>query len=53
MPSKKHLSERCRKDSNYRTVRLGISKILKKIVVKYVPPYTKGSFKIVYFSFYL
>ena len=28
MPSEKHLSERCRKDSNYRTVRLGFSKLL-------------------------
>ena len=29
---------------NYRTVRLGISKILKENVVKYVTTYTKASF---------
>ena len=28
---------------NYRTVRLGFSKILGKFVVKYVPTYTKGA----------
>ena len=28
---------------NYRTVRIGFSKMLGKLVVKYVPTYTKGT----------
>ena len=30
---------------NYRTMRLGFSKLLGKLVVKYVPTYTKGTLK--------
>ena len=35
--------EKYRIQPNYRTVRLGFSKILGKLAVKYVPPYTKGT----------
>ena len=31
--------------SNYRTVRIGFSKMLGKLVVKYVPTYIKGTLK--------
>ena len=30
---------------NYRTVRLGFSEMLGKLVVKYIPTYTKGTLK--------
>ena len=40
-----HMYLKYRIPSNYRTVRLSISKILGKLVVKYVPTYNKSTLK--------